>query len=381
MLTQNPFRLFFPLGLGFAIWSAAVWIAFGVAPESARAYPGQLHADGMVGGFLFLFSTGFLMTAVPKFTRSFSAQRWELGVGVGIAAALGVCTASESTTAFHWVSFSGIACLIGFAGRRLLARTQNPPPFFVFVGVGLLSGLLGALGLALTDSAGLDAAWIPTARALYFTGMMLGLVIGVGGRLLPMLLGHSAAPVSDPAAGRIPLALWMALAFLLGSYLALALGLANTGPALRAASALLVGFRFWRLHQLPPRKGVQPFLIWLSAWSIVLGLLTAALFPRYALHLMHLVYVSGMGLMTLMVATRVTLAHGGHDMALEAGSRALILTGVLVVLAALTRVSAGWLPSGYLTHLAYAAVCWILGVVVWSTLLVPRLRPAGKSTC
>src|SRR5690606_6854530 len=104
--------------------------------------------------------------------------------------------------------------------------------------------------------------------------------------------------------------------------------------------------------------------LWISGWSIVVGLLLNAALPAYSIHVMHLVYAGGMGLMTLMIATRVTLSHGRHDLSLESRSRILAATGALVVCAALTRVSAGWLPEVYLTHLGYAAVCWIAAVVL-----------------
>src|SRR5690606_39790595 len=67
------------LGLLFSIWAAAVWVLFGLGAKTP--YPGRLHADLMIGGFLFLFSAGFLMTAVPRFTGAMNVTRIELGVG------------------------------------------------------------------------------------------------------------------------------------------------------------------------------------------------------------------------------------------------------------------------------------------------------------
>ena len=120
----------FPLGIVFAFAGAGVWILFALQLFS---YPGLEHARFMVGGFLLSFVCGFLMTAAPKFTASFPAEKWE----IYLAFLLCAIPVYNSTLP--------ILFLIFFLVRRFRARKQNPPPFFVFVFLGIACGLIGSL--------------------------------------------------------------------------------------------------------------------------------------------------------------------------------------------------------------------------------------------
>ena len=82
--------------------------------------------------------------------------------------------------------------------------------------------------------------------------------------------------------------------------------------------------------------------------------------------------------MTLTVATRVTLAHGGYDLVFETRSNALWISGALILTAALARVGAPFTGSGYSMHLLYAAVLWVLAIAVWSTVFLKRIFWKGN---
>ena len=117
----------------------------------------------------------------------------------------------------------------------------------------------------------------------------------------------------------------------------------------------------------------------MSAWSLILGTWAPALFPSFAIHGVHLAFMGGFGLMTLMIASRVTLAHGGYGLELEANSKAIAITGVLILFAAATRVTAILIPNSYLPHLAYAAMIWIIALGVWSWSFIPRMLMKSKA--
>src|SRR5512135_2057051 len=74
----EPYRLLFPLGAAFALAGVAPWLAapFGVA------WPGPLHMALMIEGFEQSFVLGFLLTAMPAFTRGGRCARWELAAAV-----------------------------------------------------------------------------------------------------------------------------------------------------------------------------------------------------------------------------------------------------------------------------------------------------------
>jgi uncharacterized protein involved in response to NO len=106
---------------------------------------------------------------------------------------------------------------------------------------------------------------------------------------------------------------------------------------------------------------------------MVIGYIGATFSEVYYIHLMHLFYISGLSLLTLMIATRVTLSHGGHGTQLEIKSKSLKVIIGLFVLAALTRMSAGFIPVLYLSHLFYAASVWIIGMLVWAVVFLPKI--------
>jgi uncharacterized protein involved in response to NO len=99
--------------------------------------------------------------------------------------------------------------------------------------------------------------------------------------------------------------------------------------------------------------------------GIAAGCICAALWPQQRVGSLHLFFVSGIGLITLTVGTRVILGHAGrHDLL---GGKILWLrwlTG-LVILAATTRMSADFLPNIRVSHHKYAAWTWALVSLIW----------------
>ena len=175
MCREEPFRIFFPLGLASAVIGLALWPLFlsGVLP----VYPGVMHARLMIEGFMAAFIIGFLGTAGPRLLSARHFTGGELGALVAL---------HVSTIAAHLVSrpalgdalfCAELATLVGVLGRRFIARGDLPPPNFVLVGCGLLSGFAGAALVSLTTVFG---DW---PRLHYFGALMLS----QGFVLLPML--------------------------------------------------------------------------------------------------------------------------------------------------------------------------------------------------
>jgi uncharacterized protein involved in response to NO len=81
---------------------------------------------------------------------------------------------------------------------------------------------------------------------------------------------------------------------------------------------------------------------------------------------MHLLFIAGFSLLTLLISTRVSFAHSSKATDAETRARGiLIFTGVLL-LAMVTRVTAILWPNIYFHHLGYAAILWILGLAIWA---------------
>jgi uncharacterized protein involved in response to NO len=110
-----------------------------------------------------------------------------------------------------------------------------------------------------------------------------------------------------------------------------------------------------------------------------LGLGFAAI-SAWRIHAIHLFYIGGLGLLTMMIATRVVLAHGSRKLLLEQTSRALFPIVGLTLLAAFTRLSAGISAKIYLSHLAYAAGLWVLALGIWGYVFLKEGLPSRSGS-
>ena len=109
--------------------------------------------------------------------------------------------------------------------------------------------------------------------------------------------------------------------------------------------------------------------VWTAHWFVILSLWLAALAPRYRIDFLHILFIGGFTLLILAVGTRVTLSHGGHDLALERRSWPLRIGLISGLIAILARIGAPFAPFSYFEHLAFAALLWIAGVLLWGIYL------------
>ena len=372
----DPYRVFFPIGLAHALLGTSVWIlfAFGIVD-----YPAHSHPHQMVSGFLFSFALGFLMTAVPRFTGAARANPVEL--------LLGACLASAGFFLNSYLLTCGLlSFLTVFFSRRLIKRSFSPPPHFMFIPLGLFLGLLGSILLSLVEFQRIDSSFAIPAKLFLYHGTMLCFLLGIGARLLAALLGWAPPPTHQVESmtkaderfsakkWRIPLI--QAGLFALGFLIEVTFE-ASVGRGLRAVVASWIAMQYWRLYRLPKIRSKLSFWIWISCWTLLIGLWTHALFPSFGVHVAHVIFIGGFGLMTLLVSSRVILAHGGFSLEPEARSRIYALFATAALLAMLTRFSAQW-TSSLLHHYAYAAVLWILSLFLWGSFFLPKLFFGAK---
>ncbi len=375
----EPYRLFFPMGVLFGIIGVYVWIAFAFFPNSP--YPAQLHSKLMLGTFLFSFAAGFLMTAIPKMTASFPAQTFELITAFVLILANALFAYGPQPGFFYMMSALSILGLILFFVRRFLARTKSPPPFFPFVIMGLLSGIAGASLLCVNAFQEIPSELFVLAKKLYFEAMILFLVLGIGSRLISVISGRGTAHEKagrKAVIGHIFLGVLLFLSFALESY-----EFAVVGGSLKSFVVTWVAVFNWNIFAKSQTKSRLAYGMRISGLMVLLGIYMSVFQPAFAVHWMHLTYIAGFGLMTLTVATRVTLAHGSYDLSYESKSTALWICGALVLTAAATRVAAPYTGNSYIMHLAYAAMVWISAIIVWGTVFVKRMIWKGhdKASC
>ena len=375
----EPYRVLFPLGAAFAILGASVWLLrlwFGMP------YPGPLHASLMIEGFEISFVSGFLLTVAPRMTRT-DAVRHEVpwvALGVilfGAAAWLGFAAVA------HACAFLTLGLVAVTIAGRFARRANDPPEEVVFAVVGLALGLIGA---ALQFAAAVGP-WVEPAPRLGLRMMSLGMVLspvmGFGALLVPvfleikdpLLIPRIARPHERPARR----ALYAALAALLAlTFVADALGARMIGPFGRALIATFMLVWVWKLWRIPGRRTVPAFVMWSAGWFVGIGLWAAALLPDHEIAALHLTLLGGYGALTMGIASRVVVTHGGHGP--DAEGRVLTPTrAALLVLALVTRLVAEGAGAAAPMWLAVSALAWMVAWGQW--LLAARtslVRTAAK---
>ncbi len=372
---KDPFRIFFPLG--------AVLGAVGVGPWvlhifQSAGYPLEFHRSLMMNGFMLSFVCGFLMTAIPRFTATGFARVSEVFTAMVLILLAGFFAAVDRV-GWHYLAAAGaLITLIFFAVRRFKHRKANPPFTFVFLGIGLILWTLANFMLFLAYEGILEISTM-IWRDLVSSGALMAIVLGVGGRLIPGIMGwqeivHHQRNIYEPAESfivAVPRAIWLAVGIYLISFV---LPLIPVNPwVTHFLRALVIGFfalQYWKLHKFPKTRSYLTWGIWLSCWSLLFGSILNIFWATP--HSLHAILVGGFSLLTLLVATRVTLAHGGSGLDLEKTSRLIPVFTFFIILAMLTRVTAILWPAIYFKHLGYASVCWILGLVFWLMLTGPK---------
>jgi len=376
----EPYRIFFPMGFLFLVVGIVPWILWSLG--LIDFYPRDLHMHAMVGGFLVHFALGFLMTAIPKFTGTTSASLGETSLALFIATfGLFSCCLSQ----LLWAEISSLLLLgflVFFAFRRFLRRKWNPPPPFLFLPLGFLAGIIGIMLIILSRNyPQLNHA----GRILFYEAMMLSLIQGVGSRLVPALLGWAPLPKIQIET-RVAKNAWSetktfaVLAFLFAlSYILQSLGFILVGQVLKAIVVCYVAFGKWKLYRLPREIGALSFGVYLAGWLTLIGVL-APLVPGLSNpHWNHILYLGGFAFITFFIASRVTLAHGGYDLAVEKKSLNLQIVAGLVVLSLILRLWAAIDPEMFSNALLSAAFVFLISSLIWAFYFIPKMRMPTKS--
>ena len=333
----EPYRLMFPLGILAAAAGSAIWPATWI---SLLPYPGQLHRELMMPGFEQCFVTGFLLTAMPAFTHGPKCTRIELAFAAAFALVTLGAALFGAPPAVAAGQLASLLLLVAALARRVLHSRQLPPEEFAFVGFGLVAGITGVLlqlAALLNTGPELPARF---AERLVSLGMVLSLVTGLGSLLVPTFAGMprplNLAHIAGAHERRGRRSFYLVLVGgLAGSFVADALRIGWAGPLMRAAAVSVLLVAGWKIHHRPGHPTLHAHALWLSGWAILVGLWLTALLPAYELAGLHVVFIGGYALLTVAIATRVSVSHGRHPLAIEPRvlSRAVVvLLGTALVL-------------------------------------------------
>jgi len=328
-------------------------------------------------GFEQCFVLGFLLTAIQGFTKGKPCRPAELGLAMAAALTFGVAALLGAWRVAVSAFLASLLLLLFAIATRLGPSTAKRPPELMFVGFGLVLGAIGGVWQLV------GGVQNPLPGRLVSLGMVLSLVLGLGSLLVPTF-SAMAAPVSvpgmtgPPARGnRAPL-----YVILLGT-LAAAFVLESRGKViaaawLRAAVATVMLLGVWRLTRVPRRRDAPAFALWTSGWLVLVGLWLAAVMPWFTLGALHLVFIGGFTLLTLGIATRVTVAHGRYPLTDEPRVLSpVILSGLGLTL--LVRLGAEWLPPQAPWFWAVSGALWIATWALWAWNAFPRLIGPVKS--
>jgi len=380
-LREEPFRLFFPLGITCGVVGAGHWLFYGLGLTGS--YSGFVHASIQIQGFMACFIFGFLFTAWPKFAVGPVATWWEI---VGVFAGGALVLVSLAAGWWPLVEVGTLVQLTAFGvfmGGRYWRRATQQPPALIFLTVAFVHAAVGA-GLLLWIRLDGPPALELLGRRLLWQGSCLAVVLGMGGHLIPRVLGMPEGVVPKLPAptgwagvrvafrGWRAWSCWLSGGLLFASFLIEHGGAEPLGRMVRAAVVsvhLVASTQVWRL---PRVRATFVYGLWVSVWLVVVGLWAAAFASRYHVAALHLVFIGGFSLLVLTIGARVTLSHGGY-MRLEARNRlvAAVIAGVLV--AAALRVGADASPERYFATVASAAGVWMMACLLWAAYFIPKM--------
>ena len=373
MKTPDPYRVLFPIGLTWGLIGAGLWPLHALG---LLAWPAVAHRMLMIQGFEQSFVLGFLLTAIPGFTHGERCRPSELAIATLSAVAFGVAVLAGRLVVAEAAFVVSVLLLLTAVARRVSRPGLAPPLEMVFVAFGLLLGLAGGV-VQLAVAAGLPEPAPRFGERLISLGMVLSLVLGVGGLLVPVFAGMRDPLVIPGVAGphqrRGRRLLYGALIAVFAlAFVAELVGLTRLGAFLRAGAASAVCLLVWKLWRLPGRRVLPAFVLWSSGWLVLAGLWVMALVPSFTFGALHLVFIGGFAFLTMGIGTRVVVAHGHHPLADE--SRTLTpLVVATVAVAVLARLAAEWLPARSTLLLGVSGAVWMLGWLLWATRAVPRI--------
>ncbi len=370
---SGAFRPFF---LGASIWAVvgiAYWLAlFNGLMSAPEALGGRdWHIHEMVFGFAGAAMGGFVLTAVPNWTGRLPVRGWPLG-GLVLLWLTGRVAMLSGHPVLMLLDIVFLFVLAAVVAREIIGgRNKRNLVIVAMISLIALANLwthLERLQIVTADGYGWHFA-LATLLSL------LGLI---GGRVTPSFTRNLLArqsmtntvPPKMPAkpGGKIDKAviLFAALSLLLWVFFpeheitGMVLVLAGLGHAVRLA-------RWQGLAVI-----TQPIIVVLHiayAWlALGFGLLGLSILWNgfFAADALHGLTIGAVGMMIAAIMSRASLGHSG--LPLRAGW-ALSLVYLLVAVAAMLRLAAGFFAQQVLVNLS--GLAWIAGFALFVTIFMP----------
>ncbi len=373
---REPHRLLFPLGAVLGVVAVLPFARRGSAGGALALF----HSVAQIQGFLTCFVVGFLLTFVPQHTRTAPAAGWEVSSALALPALAVLSAWMGDAVLATWMWLVLIAIVMAFTVSRLQLRPASVQlvPVLLWVPVSIAAGAAGAVlvaGGAGTRLGSAPEAW-SVGRGLLVQGFVTGLVLGIGGYLLPQVTRGEPPPAggADPARRQRSVALHAVAAVLFfGSFPLEIVSGPRIGFGLRAVIAGWVLLGSARIHRAPVLPGLHRRLILLAAWLVPLAFSFGALAPALRGAALHVLFVGGFAQITLAVSAHVVLWRDDRPRfpawsGVGIGAMAALLAAAFAarIAAAIDlRHVAGWLEI--------AAYAFCAAVAAWAAVIAPAL--------
>ena len=387
----EPYRLLFPIALLGSAVTVGIWMVTALGRKAqlpVPLYPAALHAYGVFAAFIFPAVSGFLLTAVPRFTGGILPHNgFSFTVALFYMLSL-LCFVLGEPGGVCLFAFLGLLSTLIFAVQRFRASSVKLPGFlFAFIPTGLLFAAVGWLLILIPFAVemlhvfGLPALQLEfpfdaVGRTMVFYYSISLIVLGAGSRIAVTIQASDHEDKNEwrrsLESGRIEgylVASLIVLGFLL-EFLGI-LGEESRSGYLRRAGGFLsfAAMFYWlvlrfRIYRMSFRRAVATG-IRAAFWMILAGLMLRSVLATENVHWAHLFFAGGLALLTISVMTRVVLSYGKWDLEPENRSPFLWVALILILLSAATRASAHLLPDSYINHLGYAAFLFVLAILLW----------------
>ncbi len=379
----EPFRIFFPLATLLGISGVSLWPLFFTGLH--KFYPGLMHARLMSEGFLAGFVIGFLGTALPRLLSAPPLRRGELWTLVALYLLSAGLHIGHQVRAGDAAFIGLMLCFGAFMVGRVRGRAELPPPGFVLVAFGFLSGLVGPVLWLCGLQEWVSGPVMMFGAILLNQGFVLFPLLGIGTFLLPrfLRLRDVRSLTEERAASR---GWWLRALFsaVTGLVLLASFWLEASRPGmpmaawLRAIAAIVYLAAMIPFHRQTRPLPTASLAAQLALLALAVGLIFPLFWPGQRLAGLHVVFLGGFSLITFTVATRVVLGHSGHEALFETRLPALQIATVLLLAGAALRAFGDFSPER--PHwLNAASYLWMLAAGVWGFSVLPRVRVADTS--
>lgn len=360
LFLSSGHRPFFLMMAAYGAGALGFWVLgfHGLAPVGAA-----WHGHEMIFGFAAAAMAGFVLTAVPNWTRRPPVRGMELLllVALWVLGRLAMATGTWPLLDLVFLPVLGVRILYDIVAARNWRNLLVPAILLLLAGLNLAFHISG-----------------PAPSLQLSVYLITALIALIGGRIVPAFTANALKRTHTPC--KAPRLRKIVERFAIPSVLVLVATqflypqpIVTGALALIAAALLLIRMAWWRTFQTLPHPLVWILhvgYIWIPIGYALKGVsdIWGIFDPSAALHALT---AGGIGVMILAVSSRAALGHAGRPLAAD---HTTTMVYALVILAAVIRVFG---PVEY-DALEISGTLWLLGfglytIAYWPVWTKPRL--------